>query len=390
MAATPPSSYIVHGSTLNSNLMNLLMCDDITPGANPSYQICKTIYADHPLGAKMAEAPINLAQSQEREITVQESPPECIEEFLKEWNAIGANAHIHNHMRLSRVYGLATLVLGCQEVSPDKPLDMTLIWKQHLFFNVLDPMNTSGSLVLSQIPTAEDFNKPVMVRANGVSYHPSRFQVMMNEEPVYLQYTGSAFGFVGRSVYQRALYPLKSFIRSMIADDLISTKLALLIAKQKSPSSITDKVMAGISGLKRTLLKEAQTGNVLSIDLEEEITTLDMANVDGAGTYSRDNILKNIATAAEMPAKLLENETMIGGMAEGTEDAKNIARYVERLRMKMAPVYGWFDNIVQYRAWNPDFFQRIQQKYPDYQGMTYEDAFSLWRRNFSATWPSPG
>ena len=47
-----------------------------------------------------------------------------------------------------------------------------------------------------------------------------------------------------------------------------------------------------------------------------------MQNVYAAGTYSRTNIIKDIASAAEMPAKLLDNETLVAGFGEGTEDCQ--------------------------------------------------------------------
>jgi hypothetical protein len=383
------SEISVEPSVLGNELLSILMAPNIQPGSDPSYQLCKTIYLYHPLGQKMAESPINMAQSQARELTIQDAPEEVVQAFSKEWEKIGANGLIHNTMRLSRVYGISSLVVGCEEEKSDQPLQLEKIWSQALWFNVLDPLNTAGSLVLSQIPTAEDFTKPVVVRASGQVFHRSRYQVVMNENPIYLAYTTSAFGFVGRSVYQRALFPLKSFIRSMVADDMIATKLGLLIAKMKMPGSVLDKIMAKIAGLKRALLKQAQTGQVLSIDVEEEIETLNMQNVDGAGTFARGNILKNVATAADMPAKLLENETMVEGFGEGTEDAKTIARYIELIRMKMQPLYAFFDNLVQYRAWNPEFYKRMQNLHPTLYGdREYEDVFSEWRTNFAAEWPS--
>lgn len=377
------------GSKLGTALMQILMSDDVEPGAEPDYQLCKTIFVAHPLGLKMAAAPINMAQSQTRTITVQDAPPEVLKAYLKVWNELGGDTHILNVMSLSRVYGLASIALGCEGVKANEPLDMWKIWDLPIFFSEFDPLNTAGSLVLNQVPTAPDFNKPARLITNGQEFHRSRYQVVMNEQPVYLSYTPSAFGFVGRSVYQRALFQLKSFIRSMIADDMIATKLGLIVAKQKQAGSITDKIMAGIAKIKRAFLKEAQTGQVLSIGTDEEIETLNMQNVDGAGKYSRGNILKNIATAADMPAVMLENETLTEGFGEGTEDAKNIARYIDRIRIWMDPVYRWFDNVVQYRAWNPVLFKQLQAKYPDQYGqMTIEDAFSQWRQSFNAIWPS--
>jgi hypothetical protein len=382
-------SELVITSSVGSGLMQILMDDSVVTGSDLSYELAKLIYLYHPLGQKMAESPINMAQSQSRKVAVQDAPDEVTSEFLREWEKINANGHIHNVMRLARIYGIASLIIGCDQVKADQPLDMEKIWQQDLWFSELDPLNTAGSMVLSQVPTSPDFNKPVSIRVNGEVFHRSRYQVVLNESPIYLAYTTSAFGFVGRSVYQRALFPLKSFIRSMIADDMIATKLGLLIAKQKAPGSILDRAMQLIAGVKRALLRQAQTNQVLSIGIEEEIETLNMMNVDGAGTYSRTNILKNIATAADMPAKLLENETLVAGFGEGTEDAKNIARYIDLMRMKMQPLYAFFDNIVQYRVWNPQFYERIQSQYPDtYGDMEYREAFLQWRNSFQAGWPS--
>lgn len=381
----------VSNSNLGTTLQKLLMADEIQPGADPSYQLCKLIYLYHPLGAKMAEAPVTAAQQQERIITVGDSatPSDVVKAFTDEWETLKCDEYIADTHVLSRVFGITSLVLGCEDKPSDEPLDMWELWKLPVFFNVLDPLNTAGSLVLSQVPTAADFNKPRTVRTNNETYHRSRYRVVMNERPVYIAYTPSSFGYVGRSVYQRALFPLKTFINSMIADDMIQKKLGLLIAKQKAPGSFMDNVMSALAGFKRALLKQGQTGQVLSIGTEEEIETLNMQNVEKAGQYSRGNALKNAATAGGMPAVMLENETLAEGFGEGTEDAKTIAAFTGGFRKKMRSEYRWMENIVQYRAWNPDFFARMQREHPDlYAGRDYKEVFFEWRATYKAEWPS--
>ncbi len=111
-------------------------------------------------------------------------------------------------------------------------------------------------------------------------------------------------------------------------------------------------------------------------------------NTDGAMTTARKNILENIAVAAQMPAKLLNSETFAEGFGEGTEDAKHVARYVEREREGMQPLYDFFDKIVQYRAWNPEFYKTIQADYPEYRDVPYTKAFFDWVNSFAAAWPS--
>ena len=211
----------------------------------------------------------------------------------------------------------------------------------------------------------------------------------MNERPIYIEYTSSAFGYVGRSVYQRALYPLKSFVSTMVADDMVARKVGLLIAKLKPVASAVNAAIQRLAGVKRQLLQEAETNNVLSITTEETVESLNLQNIDGAGAFARGNILKNIATAADMPAKLLDNETMVEGFGEGTEDARNIARYVDGVREWMGPLYAFFDDIVMRRAWNPEFFEALKSEFPETYGkVSYTEAFYEWKNSFRAKWPS--
>jgi hypothetical protein len=92
--------------------------------------------------------------------------------------------------------------------------------------------------------------------------------------------------------------------------------------------------------------------------------------------------------AAGMPAKLLEQETMVGGMAEGTEDAKQIAQYIDRLRIEMQPIYGFMDEIVMRRAWSEAFYEALKKEIPEYRKVPYLTAFMSWRNSFTATWPN--
>lgn len=384
-------AYVAVNASSSGNALNtLLTTAEIVPGDAPSYAVAKCIYEFHPVGQKMAETPIKIAQSQAREIAIPGSPEDQVRDaFLKEWLRIGANRHIANTMKLARIYGIASIALLVDGEKTEEIVDFKSLYNKEIAINVFDPLNTAGSLVLNQNPNAMDFQKHTEISVGGKVYHRSRSVVIMNEEPIYIGYTSSAFGYVGRSVYQRAFYPLKSFILSMRTDDMVVRKAGVLIAKMKPAGSITDRLMQGIFGQKRQLLKEAETDNVLSIATDEEIETLNMQNLDGAYGMARSNILKNIATAADMPARWLDQETLAEGFGEGTEDAKAEARYVDNIREQMQPLYAFFDKIVQYRAWNPDFYKTIQKQFPDqYDGVDYETAFYEWVNAFTAEWPS--
>ena len=383
---------VISSSQIGTSLTALLMADDIVPGAEPSYQTCKTIYLYHPLGQKMAEAPIKMAQFLPREIIVSTGPEEALRKaFEDQWKRDEVEKTIRNFGTQSRVYGIASLAVLLEKGKPGEPLEVKRLADAEIAFNVLDPINTAGSLVLSQDPNAVDFQKHGDIAVNGVVYHRSRTVTLMNEQPIYIAYTSSSFGFVGRSCYQRALYPLKSFINTMIADDMVARKSGLIVAMLKQAGSIVDAVMNAASAFKRRLLKVAETDNVISVGLEEKVESLDLTNLDGPLSMARKHILENIAAAADMPAKLLNNETFAEGFGEGVEDAKAVAAYVDGIRAWLTPAYRFMDNIVQRRAWNPRFYEALKNEFPEkgaLGGDDYESCFYAWQNAFNASWPS--
>jgi hypothetical protein len=184
------------------------------------------------------------------------------------------------------------------------------------------------------------------------------------------------------------LYPLKSFVQSMITDDMVTRKAGVIVAKMKPAGSIADRAMAVFQGIKRNVVKEAQTNNVINITPEEDIETLNMVNTDTAMTTARKNILENIAVATPMPAKLLNSESYAEGFGEGTEDAKDVVRYIEGLREDMNPLYEFFDRIVMRLAWTEEFFDTIKAEVPEYKDKSYNEAFYDWANAFQAEWPS--
>lgn len=370
--------------------LQALLDTDIQPGADTiDYQVCKNIYLWHPLGQKIAEAPVRKAQSQARKITIPNSPEEIVvARFLEQWKSDRVDEHICNVATMARVYGISSLGLDTRGSSPSSALTEA-DYARDINIKTFDPLNTAGSLVLNQDPNDFDFMRPGDINVNGTAWHPSRTVVMINEQPVYLSYTNSAFGFVGRSVYQRAFYPLKSFLQTMIADDMVAQKLGLLIVKRKSPGAIVDNLMKGLDAIKRQMLKGAATGNVMSIEREDAIETLNMMNVDGAGKYARTNIITNIATATPMPARWLLEESLAEGFGEGSEDAKHEAAYVDGLRQWMQPLYHFCDRMTMRRAITPEFYKTVQDAFPnEYGSKDYEVAFREWSNSFTAEWPS--
>ena len=376
---------------VTSPLMQILNISEIEVGTDVGYETCKLLWQYHPLGGKLVEKPVRMALAKKRIITVDCEPKELlVEAFEKEWEKIGATNHIRDVMFIARVYGAGAIVYGDPKVPTDKAIDLWKLNDIDIYFNQLDTLNLAGSLVGNQNPNSPDFQKPnVFITAGGQPYHPSRACVVYNNTPIYLRYQSSAFGYTGRSIFQRSLYPLKSFLQSMITDELVTAKAGLLIAKMKQAGSIVDRLMVKSSSIKRENLQQGGTGNVLSIDTDEEISSIDLNNTSTAMVTARDNIIANIATSSDVPAMLLKDEAFTHGFAEGSEDAKAIAQYIEGIREDMRGLFEYFDKIVQHRAWTPEFFESLQNRYPDeFEGKSYEECFYEWQNKFDATFPS--
>ena len=380
-------------AALGSALLELLMADDIVPGTPPGYQLCKTIYSYHPLGAILADAPVVRAQALPRQIDVPVvGEKKIVAQFQDTWDTIGrvgATVLLHNLASIARIYGIGSIGVGERGKDPSKPLDLGVLDKSELYFNIFDPLNTAGSLVLNQDPHSPDFLKPAgTIRVSGQPWHTSRAHVKMHEQALYIDWTTSAFGFVGRSVYQRGLFPLKTFVQSMITDQMVTQKAGLLVAKMKTPGSLINNVMQTMFGWKRGQIKAGVTGQVLQIGETESVETLNMINLDKAAGFSRINCIKNIATAVGMPASIIAQETLTEGFGEGTEDAKKEAAYLDYIRQDMQAAYDFMDRIVQRVAWTPEFYEIMRSEYSDYADVEYETAFHDWTRAFAPSWPN--
>ena len=386
---------IILTGKVGSALSRILLAESISPGDAPSYELCKLLFSYHPLGHKMAEAPINMAQSQAREISIPVSGEERLKEaFDREWAAHGdracGDALIRNAKTQSRIYGISSLVMGDRNRPNEtaQQVDWFGLPEAAPYFTILDPLTTAGSLVLDQDPNSPDFQKATAPRVGNKVYHPSRCVVIINESPLYIEWTNSAFGFVGRSVYQRALFPMKTFLQSLITDWLVTVKVGLLVYKAKAPGSIQNNRIMQFFGWKRSQLKGGVSGQVLTIGEGEEIMSLNFQNLEGPAKFARDNALKNTAMAASMPARMLEQEELVSGFGEGTEDAKQIARFIDRMRLEMAPEYSFLDRVTQHRAWSPAFFEGMQKDFTEYRKLDYKTAFYHWQNSFTATWPN--
>lgn len=374
---------------LGSGLTRLLLCANITPGDQASYEMCKIIWAEHPLGGKLVEKPITMALFKPRINNVDDDPDDkIVKAFEDAWLALGVTEKIRNLFYLMRCYGASAIGVGTISSKSDEPLGGFGLKADDIFINVWDPLNAAGSMVTDQEPNSPVFQRPdELLNISGQKWHPSRTMKVFNGAPIYLGYQQSAFGYTGRSVFQRALYPLQSFVNTMVTDNLVSKKAGVIIAKVQQNSSVISNLM-GIANLaRRKDIKDAQNEGVLSIGQGDTVESMDLQNIDKAMTTARDNIISNIAAASDTPSFLMKDEAFANGFGDGKEDSKAIAQYIDSVRQTIEPVILFFERIVQYIAWSEDFFNALKASNPEIITGNYEETFFMWRNSFKSSWP---
>ena len=374
---------------LNS-LQGLIECDGLEWGTEAGYQLCKQIFVWHPLGWKIAAGPVKTAMSRPRTMIIDDPlETELRTAFDREWKMLKANQHIRATAVQSRIYGVAALAYGGEKIPTNEPINPWNLQNiENFYLKTFDPLNLAGSLVFDQNPNAIDFQSPAGgIASAGQPWHKSRAVVVMNEFPIYLEYSSPAFGFSGRSVYARALYPLRSYLFTMQADQMVARKSGLLIAMMEQSGSIVGNLMAKAGAMKRSLLQQSGTDQVLTIGKEEKIESINLTNVNDALTASRKNILEDIAASIDAPARLITQETYSTGLANGDQDAAEMLRFINSVREELESLYDEVTRICQHRAWSSEFFDGLQAKYPELKSMTYEQAFYQWRDATKFTWP---
>ena len=128
---------------------------------------------------------------------------------------------------------------------------------------------------------------------------------------------------------------------------------------------------------------------MISVGHEDAIETLNLQNLEAPANMARDHAIDNAAAAADMPAILLKSDTLTQGFGEGGEDSKQIAEYVDSIRQWLDQVYRFCDLVTMHRAWTPDFFETLQNDFPEEYGKKdFKTAFYAWKNSFSAEWPS--
>jgi len=386
---------IISASGQHNSLRDLMQSNELQVGDLASYQICKTIFAYHPIGSKFATLPVDMAFSKPRGITLSDHPKIVKERFETTYEKLGVWSKIKQALILSRVYGMSSVMIGQYGKGLDEALDVTTIKTNPLFFNVLDPLNTAGSLINNQDPLSGRFLSVSGVQVMGKPVHASRCFIKNNgeEQPLYLQWSQSAFCYGGRSVYQRALPLLKQYLKSIQVDEYLLDKVGALVVKSGEPQGVYDSFTGTMSKLIREMVKSLRgistdaatgevTGGVLSMGKDDTVETLSLIHTNDVADGVRRRLLANLAATDGMPTTLLSDDPFATGHADGTEDRKKEAEYLEGIQSDAKELVDWLDGFVMRMAWDDEFLQQVKNDYPQYSNMSLNTIFYQFKNSF--------
>jgi hypothetical protein len=181
---------------------------------------------------------------------------------------------------------------------------------------------------------------------------------------------------------------LAAFLVSMEVDALVLKKSGVLVAKTKPVGAAANRASHWWQRKKASDVKRSLNGNVLAIETDEDISTLNMANTADAMTTARNNVISNIATALDAPAVILQNDVLTNGFGEGKEDSKVIANFVERYRNEIEHIFEFMIPRIQELAWTEEWYASFVMANPSYASISFQSATNHWRNNFEYKWPN--
>jgi hypothetical protein len=363
--------------------------------ANLSYDNCKTILNYHPLAPAITRKPFTDAFARGFEYSFPDNNivPEAKERFEK--MAEKATEWVIDTYRLALGYGLSGLSLVIDGENPAAPIDTGWISSQleNLFsFNSLDPLPIAGSVVTDLDPNSPKFLKSFAFRVRGQSYHFSRCQVVVNpvESKDYLKYRSENYGFNPPSIFVRALPALQQYLRLRIAENFLGSKVASIVINQDVKSSVYDKITEVISKIKRSKVDDLTNGQVITIGLDDKISSLDLANAHQVMAYLHESNMNDLASSTGWQASYLKHAMLSTGFADGSNDAAQIDKMLFGVQGFTKKTFQWIDDILFYCAWTDSFIDSIAQQYPDiYRGYSRNQIRNMWRTGYERIYNPP-
>ena len=352
-----------------------------------SYEECKNIYRNATMGKRVVEGLVNFAMSAEREIDVQKAPPEAIQKFKETAKVLKQEEAIKQTIYNARIYGTGGLYVAMYNKEEEKD-DFTTkptfedAYKYKIRFNVLDPLNLSGSRVDND-PLSFHFLELVDIKVNTKTVPRKRISISHALEPLYLDNRTSLLPFTPPSVFYNMIDLLKEYDDAIKSIGDLLYKAGAIVYKYPAKSKLNG-VFADAQERSQIILQQKQSGEVISISADSSLEDFPISNL--SGLIEAINKLEDDITKAlnDTPASILFDKSLSNGFSEGDKDKETEISIIESFREnKLTPLYELTDYYVMLKAWDSNFIDEMRSIYSNYEDKSDIEIFRDWAESFT-------
>lgn len=350
------------------------------------YKECKNIYRTTTLGKRIVEGLPNFAMSTQREIDIHKAPPEAIEKFKETASEMKQDEAIKKTIYNARIYGTGALYIAMYNEEEDKD-DFTTkptfedAYKYKIKFNVLDPLNISGSRV-DLDPLSFHFLEVVDIQVNSKTIPKKRIAISHALEPLYLDTRTSLIPYSPPSVFYNMVELLKQYDDAVKSIGDLLYKAGAIIYKYPVKSKLTGVALDAITA-SGNILEQKRSGEVISISNDSTVEDFPIANLNGlidSINKLEDDITKALS---DTPVSILFDRNLSNGFSEGDKDKETVISTIESFREnKLTPLYNLTDYYIMLKAWDGAFIDEMRYKYSEYKDKTDNEIFRSWAENF--------
>ena len=350
------------------------------------YKECKDIYRTTTLGKRIVEGLPNFAMSTQREIDIHKAPPEAIEKFKETAAEMKQDEAIKKTIYNARIYGTGGLYIAMYDEEKEED-DFTTkptfedAYKYKIKFNILDPLNISGSRVDID-PLSFHFLEVVDIQVNSKTIPKKRIAISHALEPLYLDTRTSLIPYSPPSVFYNMVELLKQYDDAVKSIGDLLYKAGAIIYKYPVKSKLTGVTLDAITA-SGNILEQKRSGEVISISNDSTVEDFPIANLNGlidSINKLEDDITKALS---DTPVSILFDRNLSNGFSEGDKDKETVISTIESFREnKLTPLYNLTDYYIMLKAWDRAFIDEMRYKYSEYKDKTDNEIFRSWAENF--------
>ena len=340
-------------------------------------------------GKKVTGTMPDLSFSAKRKIIIENAPEEAVTRFEQVAKEINLEDSVKQISINARTFGTGYFSVSITGKPIDRHVTIAEVQENDLRILPLDPILISGSET-ERDPESVKFMELKYIYVGGKKAHHTRAGYIYNTPPIYNLYTPANYAFGGLSVFENIADILEMMPTLREGIQRLISKGSLLMIQADRGSVASGLGEAEIEQTVANYLSTADNFGTLLLDRKHDAKFFGFEGASEVDTLF-ELIRKNINIGVhDTPASLMLDQSMANGLSEGSEDMKSVLMCLDSYRYTLIPVYKMADRYVMMKAWTPQFFATMQEKYPqEFAGKQYFETIYSWMSAFEFEFGNP-